>query len=143
MNELQRLEADRAAWLATYNAPRPVPCSGCGQPIGTLFLIDGAEQPLMDAVADGALGGVPTPGFFVLAPQDEGALIPITGRRRYGRAAQPANSAPPAWVGLPGAVTCAACGALVEIAHPRFPQQERLNELRYGALQTPRRRWRR
>lgn len=143
MNELQRLEAERAAWLESYRAPRVLPCTSCGQPIGTLFLIDGAEQVLMDAVADGALGGVPTPGFFVLVPQEGGALVPIRGRRYYGRATQTAEPMPPAWVGLPGAVTCVACGSLVELAHPRFPAQERLNLLRTGSPQGQRRRWRR
>lgn len=143
MNELGRLEAKRAAWLETYRLPRALPCPRCNAPLGTLFFVEGAEQSLMDAVADGALGGVPTPGFFVLVPQDEGALVPLPGRRRYGRSAQPADPAPPAWVGLPGAVECVTCGGLIELAHPRFPEQERLNLLRAGSAKGQRGRWRR
>ncbi len=140
--ELERLEAARAAWLAEYHDPRELPCPGCAAPLGTLFYITWAEQPLMDAVADGALGGVPTQGFYVLVSQREGALVPLKGRRRYARGAPAGTPLPPAWVGLPGEVTCAACGVLAQIPHPRFPGQARLDALRDGAGKG-RRRWRR
>ena len=61
--------------------------------LGTLFFITWGEQPLMDAMADFALGGVPTQGFYVLAPQEAGALVPLAraaalrARSAPGRAA--------------------------------------------------------
>ncbi|MGN6696538.1 MAG: hypothetical protein ACTHMR_00140 [Thermomicrobiales bacterium] len=137
--ELSKLEAARAAWLQAYQEPRDLRCPHCQALLGTLFWITWAEQPLMDAIADGALGGVPTQGFYVLVSQQEGLLVPLTGRRRYARGARPAQPVAPAWVGLPGEVTCAACGALAGIPHPRFPEQARLDALRTGA---GRRRWR-
>ena len=74
---------------------------------------------------------------------DAGALVPLKGRRRYARGAPPEEALPPAWVGLPGEVTCAACGELAHIPHPRFPEQERLEALQTEAGRGPRRRWRR
>jgi hypothetical protein len=137
--ELARLEAARATWLQTYQEPRELQCPQCQALLGTLFWITWAEQPLMDAIADGALGGVPTQGFYVLVSQREGPLVPLAGRRRYARGERPEHPLPPAWVGLPGDVTCAACGALAQIPHPRFPEQARLDALRTSA---GRRRWR-
>lgn len=138
--ELERLTAARESWLADYHDPRELRCPRCDAHLGTLFYITWAEQPLMDAVADGSLGGVPTQGFYVLVPQDAGKLVPLPGRRRYARG-KPDATLPPAWVGLPGEVTCAACGELAQIPHPRFPQQARLDELKDAA--GVRRRWRR
>ena len=141
--ELERLEAERETWLAEYRDRRELPCAGCGATLGTLFYITWAEQPLMDAVADGGLGGVPTQGFYVLVSQREGALVPLKGRRRYARGEPAGEPVPPAWVGLPGEVTCAACGVLAQIPHPRFPGQARLDALRSAAGKDARRRWRR
>ncbi|HET8631742.1 MAG TPA: hypothetical protein VFL91_30325 [Thermomicrobiales bacterium] len=141
-SELERLEEERAAWLDGYREPRDLRCPRCDAVLGTLFFITWAEQPLMDAVADGRLGGVPTQGFYVLVSQREGELVPLKGRRRYARGAPPADPAPPAWVGLPGEVTCAACGELAQIPHPRFPAQARLDALKEAAGRGPRRRWR-
>lgn len=139
--ELERLTEARDAWLAEYKDPRDLPCPRCGALLGTLFYITWAEQPLMDAMADGALGGVPTQGFYVLVSQDAGQLVPLQGgRRRYGRGT-PAATRAPAWVGLPGEVTCGACGELAQIPHPRFPEQARLDKLKDDA--GLRRRWRR
>lgn len=140
--ELERLEEERAAWLAGYREPRELNCPACGATLGTLFWITWAEQPLMDALADGALGGVPTQGFYVLVAQGDRPLVPLKGRRRYGRGTA-AAPLPPAWVGLPGEVTCAACGELAQIPHPRFPDQARLDALGRAAGQGQRRRWRR
>lgn len=143
--EMERLEEARAAWLAEYRDPRDVSCPGCAAPLGTLFWISWAEQPLMDAMADAALGGVPTQGFYVLVPQDGGPLVPLKGRRRYARGqtlAPDSQTPPPAWVGLPGEVACAACGELAPIPHPRFPEQARLDTLQSAAGKGPRR-WRR
>jgi hypothetical protein len=39
-------------------------------------------------------------------------------------------------------VTCAACGELAQIPHPRFPAQARLDALKEAAGRGPRRRWR-
>lgn len=141
-NELARLEAARAAWLASYAEPRELLCPRCGRVLGALFYITWAEQPLMDAMADGALGGVPTQGFYVLVAQDGGRLVPLRGRRRYAREPVAARPPPPAWVGLPGEVTCAACGELAQIPHPRFPEQARLDAGQTAAGNAPRRRWR-
>ena len=141
--ELDQLEQARAAWLDSYRDPRELHCPRCAAALGALFYITWAEQPLMDAVADGALGGVPTQGFYVLVAQDAGALVPLKGRRRYARGAPPDEALPPAWVGLPGEVTCAACGELAHIPHPRCPEQERLEALQTAAGRGPRRRWRR
>ncbi len=138
--ELERLTEEREAWLAGYKEPRELHCPRCAAPLGTLFYITWAEQPLMDAVADGSLGGVPTQGFYVLVPQEAGRLVPQQGRRRYARG-KPDAALPPAWVGLPGEVACAACGESAQIPHPRFPEQARLDALRDGA--GVRRRWRR
>ena len=143
MGELERLEEARAAWLESYREPRELACPSCDAALGTLFYVTWAEQPLMDAVADGGLGGIPTQGFYVLVSQEEGALVPLKGRRRYARGAAPGEPLPPAWVGLPGEVTCAACGELVHIPHPRFPEQARLDALQEAAGKGPRRRWRR
>src|SRR3954469_14388747 len=107
--ELVNLEAARAEWLASYREPRDLPCPQCGAALGTLFYITWGEQPLMDAVADGALGGVPTQGFYVLVSQEAGPLVPLKGRRRYGRGERGQQPLPPTWVGLPGEVPCAAC----------------------------------
>lgn len=86
--ELERLEAARAAWLDSYREPRALTCPDCAAAIGTLFYITWAEQPLMDAMADGALGGVPTQGFYVLVAQGDRPLVPLKGgRRRYARRA--------------------------------------------------------
>lgn len=142
-NELQALEGARAAWVADFREPRDLPCPQCGGVLGTLFFITWGEQPLMDAVADASLGGVPTQGFYVLTPQDGGALVPLPGRRRYARGPQPDAPLPPAWVGLPGEITCAACGTLAQVPHPRFPQQARLDALQKIARKDERRRWRR
>lgn len=141
-SELERLEHARAAWFESYQEPRDLPCPRCGALLGTLFLIGWAEQALMDAAADSRLGGVPTQGFYVLVSQCEGMLVPLAGRRRYGRGAPNAAPVPAAWVGLPGDVTCAACGELVHIPHPRFPDQARLDALR-AAAGARSRRWRR
>jgi hypothetical protein len=142
-DELAELEEARAAWFAAYREPRDLPCPACQAILGTLFYITWAEQPLMDALADGGLGGVPTQGFYVLVSQEAGPLVPLQGRRRYARGKPPAEPLPPAWVGLPGEVTCAACGTLAHIPHPRFPQQARLDALQRAAGKEPRRRWRR
>lgn len=141
-DELAELEAARAAWLAEYRMPRELPCPGCGHALGTLFYITWAEQSLMDALGDSAFGGVPTQGFFVLVPQAEAPLTALSGRHRYGRTTSPLPGAPPAWIGLPGEVACAACGVPVAIPHPRFPQQARLDTL-LRASGKDRRRWRR
>lgn len=141
-SELERLEAARAAWLASYRDPRDLACPKCEAILGTLFYITWAEQPVMDTVADGGLGGVPTQGFYVLVSQDAGALVPIQGRRRYTRGPVPDEPQPPTWVGLPGEVTCAACGELAQIPHPRFADQARLDSLLSAAGRGPRRRWR-
>jgi hypothetical protein len=142
-DELAELEAARAAWFAEYREPRDLPCPECGAALGTLFYVTWAEQPLMDAVADGGLGGVPTQGFYVLVSQEAGPLVPIGGRRRYGRGAVAERPLPPAWVGLPGDVTCAGCGVLAHIPHPRFPEQARLDALQRASGKDSRRRWRR
>lgn len=142
-DELTKLEEERGAWFADYRVPRDLPCPACGALIGTLFYITWAEQPLMDTLADPTCGGVPTQGFFLLVPQDAGPLVPLQGRRRYGRGERPPHALPPAWVGLPGDVTCAACGTLATIPHPRFPHQARLDTLQREAGREPRRRWRR
>ena len=142
MGELERLEEERAAWLASYRKPRDLHCPGCHAVLGTLFYVTWAEQPLMDAVADGRLGGIPTQGFYVLVSQEEGALVPLKGRRRYARGGATGESLPPAWVGLPGDVTCAACGELAHIPHPRFSEQARLDALQEAAGKGSRRRWR-
>ncbi len=141
-SEREKLEAARAAWLAEYQTPRDLACPGCGNPLGTLFYVAWADQLLMDTIADDSCGGLPTQGFFLLVPQDEGPLQPLPGRRRYARGERPAQPVAPAWVGLPGEVTCAACGILAQIPHPRFPDQARLDTLQRGA-NNPRRRWRR
>lgn len=141
-SELERLEAERAAWFEEHRDPRDLPCPHCAATLGTLFWITWAEQPVMDAVADGGLGGVPTQGFYVLVSQEGGALVPLAGRRRYGRGTPTKEVRPPAWVGLPGEVTCAACGELAHIPHPRFPGQARLDALQRDAGKEPRRRWR-
>lgn len=141
-SERERLEEARAAWLSDYQLPRDLPCPACGDVLGTLFYITWAEQPLMDAVADDACGGVPTQGFFLLVPQTAGVLQSLPGRRRYGRSAPPDQPVPPAWVGLPGEVTCAACRVLAQVPHPRFPEQDRLDALLRADGQG-RRRWRR
>lgn len=143
LDELETLETERAAWFEGYREPRDLPCPSCGELLGTLFYVTWAEQPLMDALGDAACGGVPTQGFFLLVPQEGGPLVPIGGRRRYARGARPAAPIPPAWVGLPGEVTCAACGTLATIPHPRFPQQARLETLQRETGREPRRRWRR
>jgi hypothetical protein len=141
--ELAELEAARAEWVESYREPRDLRCPQCDEVIGTLFFITWGEQPLMDAMADFALGGVPTQGFYVLTPQEAGALVPIAGRRRYGRGPRPDEPLPPAWVGLPGEITCAGCGSLAQIPHPRFAQQARLDALQKVARKDERRRWRR
>jgi hypothetical protein len=137
------LEEARTAWFADYRVPRDLPCPSCGVLLGTLFYVTWAEQPLMDAIADGGCGGVPTQGFFLLVPQGDGPLVPLQGRRRYARGERPVGPLPPTWVGLPGEVTCAACGVLAQIPHPRFAQQARLDTLQREAGKEPRRRWRR
>ena len=142
-DELETLEADRAAWFAEYSVPRDLTCPSCGAVLGTLFYVTWAEQPLMDAIADGGCGGVPTQGFFLLVPQDEGPLVPIQGRRRYARGEKPTAPIAPTWVGLPGEVTCGACGILAQVPHPRFAGQARLDTLLRDAGREPRRRWRR
>lgn len=141
--ELAELEEARAEWMAGYAEPRDLPCPQCQATLGTLFYITWGEQPLMDAMADAGLGGVPTQGFYVLAPQGDGPLVPLTGRRRYARGPQPEEPLPPAWVGLPGEITCAACGTLTPIPHPRFAQQARLDALQKVVRKDERRRWRR
>lgn len=141
-DELANLEAARAEWLASYREPRDLPCPQCGATLGTLFYITWGEQPLMDAVADGALGGVPTQGFYVLVSQEAGPLVPLKGRRRYVRGERRRQPLPPAWVGLPGEVPCADCGAQAQIPHPRFADQARLDAL-LAAGGDRRRRWRR
>lgn len=141
--ELAALEAARSAWVASYHEPRDLHCPQCEAVIGTLFFITWGEQPLMDAMADASLGGVPTQGFYVLASQEDGALVPLTGRRRYARGPRPDEPLPPAWVGLPGEITCHACGTLAQIPHPRFPQQARLDALQKLLRKDERRRWRR
>ena len=143
VDELAELEEARAAWFAEYKVPRDLDCPECRKVLGTLFYITWAEQPLMDTLADGALGGVPTQGFFVLVSQEAGPLVPLQGRRRYGRGKSPGHPLPPTWVGLPGEVACANCGTLAEIPPPRFPQQARLDALQRAANKEPRRRWRR
>ena len=141
--ELAELEAARAAWIDSYREPRDLHCPTCDAILGTLFFITWGEQPLMDAMADAGLGGVPTQGFYVLAAQEAGALVPLAGRRRYARGPRPEQPLPPAWVGLPGEITCAECGTLAQIPHPRFPQQARLDALQKVARKDERRRWRR
>lgn len=142
-DELAELEEERAAWFASYHEPRDLPCPGCDKLIGTLFYVTWAEQPLMDALADPSCGGVPTQGFFLLVPQEAGPLVPMQGRRRYTRGERPTKPLSPAWVGLPGEVTCEACGTMVTIPHARFAQQARLDQLQRETGQEPRRRWRR
>lgn len=142
-DELETLEAERIAWFESYREPRDLPCPSCDELLGTLFYITWAEQPLMDALGDPACGGVPTQGFFLLVPQERGPLVPLQGRRRYARGKHSAVPYSPAWVGLPGEVTCAACGTLVAVPHPRFPQQARLDTLQRQTGREPRRRWRR
>lgn len=142
--ELAELEAARAEWFKGYSEPHDLPCPQCAAILGTLFYITWGEQPLMDAMADASLGGVPTQGFYVLASQEAGALVPLTGRRRYARGPQPEEPLPPAWVGLPGEITCQGCGALTQIPHPRFAQQARLDALQKLLRKDEgRRRWRR
>jgi hypothetical protein len=141
--ELAELETARSAWVESYREPRDLRCPKCDDILGTLFFITWGEQPLMDAVADASLGGVPTQGFYVLTPQETGALVPLKGRRRYARGPRPEQPLPPAWVGLPGEITCAACGTLAQIPHPRFPQQARLDALLKVVRKDERRRWRR
>ncbi len=141
--EMLELEAARAEWVESYREPRDLLCPKCDAIVGTLFFITWGEQPLMDAMADASLGGVPTQGFYVLTPQEDGALVPITGRRRYARGPRPDEPLPPAWVGLPGEITCGACSTLTQIAHPRFPQQARLDALQKVIRKDERRRWRR
>ena len=141
--ELAELEEARAAWLEGYREPHDLRCTQCEAVLGTLFFITWGEQPLMDAMADATLGGVPTQGFYVLASQEGGALVPLTGRRRYARGPRAEQPLPPAWVGLPGEITCAECGTLAELAHPRFPQQARLDALQKLFQKDERRRWRR
>ncbi len=141
-DELVELEASRAAWFAEYHAPRELLCPECARPLGTLFYITWADQVVMDALGDNTFGGVPTQGFFVLVPQGEAPLTALQGRHRYGRLAEAERPSPPAWIGLPGEVACAGCGAAVAIPHPRFPQQARLDVL-LKASGKDRRRWRR
>ncbi len=143
-DELTELESARAAWIESHIEPRDLLCPQCAAVIGALFFITWGEQPLMDAMADASLGGVPTQGFYVLASQEAGALVPLTGRRRYARGPRPEEPLPPAWVGLPGEITCEACGTLAQIPHPRFPQQARLDALQKLLRKDEgRRRWRR
>ena len=141
--ELAELEAARVAWLEGYREPHDLGCPQCEAVLGTLFFITWGEQPLMDAMADATLGGVPTQGFYVLASQEAGALVPLSGRRRYARGPRAEPPLPPAWVGLPGEITCAGCGTLAQFAHPRFPQQARLEVLQKLFQKDERRRWRR
>ncbi len=141
--ELAELEVARVAWLESYREPHDLLCPQCEAVLGTLFFITWGEQPLMDAMADATLGGVPTQGFYVLASQEAGALVPLTGRRRYARGPRAESPLPPAWVGLPGEITCAACATLAPVAHPRFPQQARLDALQKLFPKDERRRWRR
>lgn len=141
-DELVELEAARIAWFAEYHAPRELLCPECAYPLGTLFYITWADQVVMDALGDNTFGGVPTQGFFVLVSQEEAPLTVLQGRHRYGRLAEAESPRPPAWIGLPGEVACADCGAAVAIPHPRFPQQARL-DLLLKASGKDRRRWRR
>lgn len=141
-DELAELEVARAAWFADYHAPRDLLCPHCDHVLGTLFYITWADQALMDALGDNAFGGVPTQGFFVLVPQADAPLTTLPGRHRYGRTTTPLPTAPPAWIGLPGEVACATCSVPVEIPHPRFPQQARLDIL-LKASGKDRQRWRR
>lgn len=143
LDELEKLEEARLAWFAEYRVPRDLSCPDCGALLGTLFHVTWAEQPLMDALADGVHGGVPTQGFYVLVPQDAGTLVPLQGRRRYGRGDAPTAPLSPAWIGLPSEITCAACGVLAQVPHPRFPDQTRLETLQRETGNEPRRRWRR
>lgn len=142
-DELAELEEARTSWFAEHQEPRDLPCPQCAALLGTLFYITWAEQPLMDALADPKLGGVPTQGFYVLVSQERGALVPRQGRRSYGREDTPTAGLPPTWIGLPGEISCGDCGTLAQIPHPRFPHQARLETLQRAAGKEPRRRWRR